>query len=232
VATPSDFGLRSDPPTHPDLLDHLAAAFIREGWSVKKLHRHVMLSAAYRQASDDRPECRRVDPGNLRLWRMERRRLDFEAMRDSLLSVAGRLDHTVGGPPVHDLWSPAARRRTVYGFLDRLNVPGLFRTFDFPSPDSSSPQRDLTTIPQQALFLLNHPFVLECARQVLARPELAGEKDFGRKVTALYRLVYGRAPAAEELSLAREFLGGAVESPAWTRYAQGLLMANEFGFVD
>ncbi len=232
VRTPSDFGLRSDPPTHPELLDHLAATFVREGWSIKKLHRLVLLSATYRQRSDDRPECRKVDPGNLRLWRTERQRLDFEATRDALLFVTGRLDRTAGGPPVKDVLSPAARRRTVYGYLDRLNVPGLFRTFDFPSPDSSSPRRDLTTIPQQALFLLNHPFVLECARQVASRPELAGEKDFGRKVTTLYRLLYGRVPTAAEVGLAREFLGGAVEGPGWARYAQGLLMANEFAFVD
>jgi hypothetical protein len=232
VRTPSDFGLRSDPPTHPALLDHLAATFIREAWSIKKLHRCILLSATYQQRSDDRPDCRKVDPGNLRLWRVERQRLDFEAVRDTLLFVTGRLDRTVGGPPTKDILSAAARRRTVYGFIDRLNVPGLFRTFDFPSPDSSNPQRDLTTIPQQALFLLNHPFVLECARQVVGRPELAAEKDFGRKVTALYRLLYGRAPAAAEVSLAREFLGGAVESPGWVRYAQGLLLANEFVFVD
>jgi hypothetical protein len=232
VRTPSDFGLRSDPPTHPELLDHLAATFVKEGWSIKKLHRRIVLSATYQQRSDDRPECRKVDPGNLRLWRMERKRLDFEATRDALLFAAGRLDRTVGGPPVHDMLSPAARRRTVYGFLDRLNVPGLFRTFDFPSPDSSNPQRDLTTIPQQALFLLNHPFVLDCARQVVGRSELAGEKDFGRKVAALYRLMYGRAPVATEVGMAHEFLGGAAESPAWARYAQGLLMANEFAFVD
>jgi hypothetical protein len=232
VRTPSDFGLRSEPPTHPELLDHLAAAFVREGWSVKQLHRRLVLSAAYRQRSDDRPECRRIDPGSLRLWRMERRRLDFEALRDALLAAAGRLDPALGGPPLHDILSPAARRRTLYGYLDRLQVPGLYRTFDFPSPDSTSPQRDATTIPQQALFLLNHPLVLSCARHLARRPEVALERDFARKVTAVYRLVYGRAPAAVEVQLAREFLGGVAESPGWPRYVQGLLMANEFTFVD
>jgi hypothetical protein len=232
VRTPSDFGLRSEPPTHPELLDHLAATFVREGWSVKNLHRRIVLSAAYQQRSDDRPECRAIDPGNRLLWRAERQRLDFEALRDALLCVAGRLDPTIGGPSVNDLLSPASRRRTLYGYLDRLQVPGLYRTFDFPSPDSTNPQRDATTIPQQALFLMNHPFVLECARRLVSRPEVAGEKDFGSKVVAVYRLLYGRAPAAAEVELAKEFLGGAVESPAWARYAQGLLMANEFAFVD
>jgi hypothetical protein len=232
VRTPSDFGLRSDPPTHPELLDHLAATFVRDGWSVKQLHRRIVLSAAYQQRSDDRPECRRIDAGNLRLWRMERRRLDFEALRDALLAVAGRLDHAVGGPSVQDTLSPAARRRTLYGYLDRLQVPGLYRTFDFPSPDSTNPQRDATTIPQQALFLLNHPLVLDSARYLVQRPEVAGANDFSTKVAAVYRLIYGRAPAAVEVELAREFLGGAVQSPGWSRYVQGLLMANEFAFVD
>jgi hypothetical protein len=232
VRTPSDIGLRSEPPSHPELLDHLAATFVREGWSVKSLHRRIVLSAAYGQRSDDRPDCRAIDQGNRMLWRAERRRLDFEALLDALLSVAGRLDPTVGGPSVNDLLSPAARRRTLYGYLDRLQVPGLYRAFDFPSPDSTSPQRDATTIPQQALFLMNHPFVLECARRLVSRPEIAGEKDFGRKATGVYRLLYGRAPTVAEVDLAKEFLGGAVESPAWARYAQGLLMANEFAFVD
>jgi hypothetical protein len=120
----------------------------------------------------------------------------------------------------------------LYGYLDRLQVPGLYRAFDFPSPDSTNPQRDGTTIPQQALFLMNHPFVLECARRVAGRPNIAGEKDFSSKVVAVYRLLYGRVPSAAEVDLAKEFLGGAVESPAWARYAQGLLMANEFAFVD
>jgi hypothetical protein len=232
VRTPSDLGLRSEPPTHPELLDHLAATFVRGGWSVKDLHRRIVLSAAYRQRSDDRPECRATDQANRFLWRAERRRLDFEAQRDALLSVAGCLDPTVGGPSVNDLLSPAARRRTLYGYLDRLQVPGLYRAFDFPSPDSTNPQRDATTIPQQALFLMNHPFVVECTRRVAGRPEISGQKDFDRKVAAIYRLLYGRAPTAAEVSLAKDFLGGEVESPAWARYAQGLLMANEFAFVD
>src|SRR5262249_17517206 len=103
---------------------------------------------------------------------------------------------------------------------------------DFPSPDSTNPQRDETTIPQQALFLLNHPFVLDCARNLAARPEVAGEKDFGRKLAALYRLAFGRAPTNGEVTLGGEFLGGTIESPGWARYAQGLLIANEFAFVD
>jgi hypothetical protein len=233
VRTPSDFGLRSDPPSHPELLDHLATAFMDGGWSVKKLHRLILLSAAYRQRSDDRPEGRRLDPENALLWKMNRQRLDFEATRDALLAVSGALDGTVGGPPVKNITDPSARRRTVYGFLDRLNVPGLYRTFDFPSPDATSPQRAATTVPQQALFLMNNPFVLECARRLVRRPEVAAEPDVARRVERLNRLAYGRAPTAEETALALDFVGPAPGTPvAWERYAQALLLANEFVFVD
>jgi hypothetical protein len=199
---------------------------------VKRLHRQILLSAVYQQRSDDRPEGRRVDPENLLLWKMNRRRLDFEATRDALLAVSGRLRRTVGGPSVKDVAAPAGDRRTLYAFLDRLNVPGLFRTFDFPSPDATSPQRDTTTVAPQALFLMNHPFVLESARGLLRRPEVAGESDPPRRVAVLYRLLYGREPAAGEVGLAREFLGGPGTAVAWERYAQALLLANEFVFVD
>jgi hypothetical protein len=231
VGTPSDLGLRSDPPTHPELLDHLATMFVKDGWSIKKLHRLILLSAVYQQQSDDRPDCRRVDPENALLGKMNRRRLDFEAMRDALLAVSGRIDRTQGGPSVKDIQGSSGRR-TVYAFLDRLHVPGLFRTFDFPFPDASSPRRDTTTIPQQALFLMNNPFVLECARRLVQLPEIAAEKDCVRRVDRLYRRLYGRGPTTDEVSLAREFTGGGMETSRWVRYAQGLLMANEFAFVD
>jgi hypothetical protein len=202
------------------------------GWSVKKLHRLILLSAVYQQKSDDRPACRGADPENTLLWRMNRQRLDFEATRDALLAVSGRLDRALGGPPVKDVLAPAARRRTAYGFLDRLHVPGLFRTFDFPSPDASSPGRDRTTVPQQALFLMNNPFVLGCARGVLLRPEATGAGDVPERVARLYRLLYGRAPSGGEMDLARDFLGPSPPAVTWERYAQALLLANEFVFVD
>jgi hypothetical protein len=232
VRTPSDFGLRSEPPTHPELLDWLAASFMEDGWSIKKLHRLILLSRTYQQQSQDRPEGKAIDPENLLLWKMSRRRLDFEAMRDTLLMVAGRLDRKVGGPPVRDLTAPAATRRTVYGYLDRLNLPGLYRTFDFPSPDATSPQRDTTTVAPQALFLMNNPFVIECARSLMRRPEIAAAKDAASKVERLYRLLYGRGPTTEEMALARENLGESPAAFAWERYGQALLLTNEMMFVD
>jgi cytochrome c553 len=231
VRTGADFGLRSDPPSHPDLLDHLATAFMDGGWSIKKLHRRIMLSHVYQQKSDDRPECQSVDPENRLLWKMNRRRLDFEAMRDALLAVGDRLNRKIGGPSVPNITAVGSTRRTLYGHLDRLNLPGLYRTFDFPSPDATSPQRDRTTVPQQALFMMNNPFVLECANQVLRRPELAGEKEQARKVEKLYRLLYGRQPLPAESALANEFVGLGSEI-TWQRYVQALMLANEFVFID
>jgi mono/diheme cytochrome c family protein len=233
VGTPSDFGLRGDPPTHPDLLDHLASSFMDGGWSIKRLHRQIVLSAAYQQASDDRAECRKVDPENTWLWKANRRRLDFEATRDALLAVSGRLDTKLGGPPMPSLTDPASTRRTLYGFVDRLNLPGVFRTFDFPNPDSTNPERSLTTIPQQALFFMNNPLVMACAKGLLARADVAGEADDAKKLRRLYLVSLGREPAAEELDWARQFLSSAASRPAvWDEFAQALLLSNEFVFVD
>src|SRR5262249_50437787 len=146
VRTPSDFGLRSEPPTHPELLDHLAWRFMADGWSVKKLHRLIILSSVYQQSSEESAEGNRVDPENRLLWKMNRRRLDFEAMRDSLLAVSGKLIPRVGGAPVELTTAPYTGRRTVYGFVERQNLPGVLRTFDFASPDATSGQRYFTTV--------------------------------------------------------------------------------------
>jgi mono/diheme cytochrome c family protein len=235
VRTPSDFGVRIEPPSHPALLDHLASTLIREGWSLKQLHRRIMLSSVYQQQSADRPDCFAVDPENRLLWKANRRRLDFEALRDSLLAVAGTLDEQVGGPPVKLFDPPYAKRRTVYGFVDRLNLPGLLRTFDFPSPDSSSPQRDTTTVAPQALFLMNHPFLIEESQRLAQRPELAAAGDQREAVERLYQLLFSRLPTEDELRLAHQFFGEDETRNSlvnWQRYAQALLLTNEFVFVD
>jgi hypothetical protein len=235
VATPNDFGLRSGPPTHPELLDWLADEFVRDGWSLKRLVRRIVLSAIYRQASFDRPECRQADPENRLLWRANRRRLDLEAMRDTLLAVAGRLDRTLGGRPVDAAGDPGCRRRTVYGLVDRQGLPGLYRAFDFASPDQSAERRPQTTVPQQALFGLNAPFVIEQARALAERPEVAGAETPEAKVAALYRLVLGRPPGPDEVAAGRRFVAaesGGSALGAWGRYAQVLLLTNEVMFVD
>jgi hypothetical protein len=227
--------LRSDPPTHPTLLDWLAWRFMDDGWSVKKLHRLILLSSAYRQASDGSPEAARVDPENRLLARMNRRRLDFESLRDGLLATAGNLELRMGGPSVDITTAPFRGRRTVYGFIDRQNLPGLFRTFDFASPDATSPQRHQTTVPQQALFLMNSPFVLDQARALVRQPDIAGAADPAEKVRRLYRRVFARSAEPDEVELGRGFVRAAATTERlgpWERYAQVLLLSNEFAFVD
>ena len=231
VRTPSDFGVRSDPPTHPELLDWLAKRFIEDGWSVKKLHKRIMLSAAYQQSSVGTPQAFAADPENKLLAHQNRRRFDFEAMRDSLLAASGKLDPAIGGRPVDLFKAPFTTRRSVYGFIDRSNLPGTFRVFDLASPDQHSPQRFQTTVPQQALFLLNSPFVVEQSKALAARSTGAGSE----KVKSLYRLALGRNPTREELALAVEFTGSANTTGdfgAWEQLAQVLLLSNEFAFVD
>jgi hypothetical protein len=174
VPTPSDFGVRGMPPSHPQLLDWLACELMAPasgypGWSTKRLIRRIVLSGTYRQASDRRPECAAVDPENLQLWRANRGRLDLESLRDSLLAAAGRLDETMGGPSDSLTDAPFATRRAVYGFIERQNLPAFFRTFDFANPNTHTPERPQTTAPQQALFLMNSPFVIEQAIHLAAR---------------------------------------------------------------
>ena len=238
VRTPSDFGLRSETPTHPELLDWLAATFMESGWSVKKLHRQIVLSSAYQQSSTADPKQLQADVENRLVGRMNRRRLDFEQLRDSLLAVTGKLDPAVGGPAVEITAAPYPRRRTLYAFIERQNLPGVFRTFDLASPDVSTGQRYTTTVPQQALFLMNSPFVVEQARRVATR--FADEPDVAQRITQMYRYCYGRTPDADELALGKRFLDEASkEAPSgkqplapWEQYAQVLLLGNEFAFVD
>ena len=207
VRTPGDFGTRGEKPTHPELLDYLATRFMDGGWSVKKLHRIILLSAAYRQSSALQTAASAIDPENRLLWRQNPQRLDFESLRDSLLCAAGRLDENVrGGPSVPIVGEHPSRRRAVYGFIERQNLPGLFRTFDFANPDTSSAQRYRTTVPQQALFMMNSPFVLELARSLAHRPEMEKAKDDAQRIRTCYRILFNRAPTAEEAALGLAFL--------------------------
>ncbi|MCA1685523.1 MAG: DUF1553 domain-containing protein, partial [Planctomycetia bacterium] len=207
----------------------------------------------YRQRGDNRPEALARDPVNRLVWKFNRRRLDFEAIRDAGLTVSGSLDATMGGRSVAINATPFPPRRTVYGVIDRLGLDGVYRTFDFASPDASSPRRLVTTVPQQALFLMNSPFVIEQSRRLAARADLSDgtpEERVGR----LYELLFGRAPDHKERALGVEFLrrqelsgpslspGAKSDSPSeqptpvgltpWEEYAQVLLLTNEFVFVD
>jgi mono/diheme cytochrome c family protein len=216
VRTPSDFGHRGDLPTHPELLDYLAQTFMDNGWSIKKLQRMIVTSATYCQASSVPQAVIDADPENRNLGRMSRRRLELEEMRDTLFADAGRLDVSrVGGKSV-DLWAaPYTTRRAVYGFIERQNLPGIFRTFDFASPDSTSARRFLTTVPQQALFFMNSPLVVQQAEAVAARPDVAGAKDDAQRIRRMYRDLFGRLPDASELADGLGYLKeGAVAAPS------------------
>jgi len=228
VRTPSDFGLRSDAPTHPDLLDWLALRFVDNGWSLKKLHKLILTSAAWQQRSDDVAAYKEKDPDNRLVWKCSRQRLDFEAMRDSILAVSGQIDLTMGGRSVELSENPTSKkkmqaetiintvgdptqetytkRRSIYLFIDRQNLPGTFRAFDFASPDTHSPQRYSTTVPQQALFLMNSPFITEQVGGLMRRPEIDAEKDLDGRVKKLYRILFGRSPAPDELALGKTYL--------------------------
>ena len=230
---------RSEPPSHPELLDHLALQFVEQGWSVKKLIRQIVLSRTYRQQSNDRGECSQVDPENRLLWKMNRRRLDFESLRDAILSVSGKLDAKVGGPSVSLDAAPYTNRRTLYAFIDRQNLPAMFRTFDFASPDAHSSQRYNTTVPQQALYLMNSPFVLQQSEAVVGRSEMSASAEPQWRIARLYEFVYARHPSAEEMRLGLEFVkrdsqasDKAPQISVWKEYAQALIMANEFTFMD
>jgi hypothetical protein len=211
VATPSDFGTRADPPSHPELLDWLAARFVNEGWSLKKLHRLILTSETWRQSSlgpaDPAARAKAVasDPGNTLLWRMNPHRLGYEEFRDAMMAAAGDLDPTLGGRPVEALKPPYAKRRALYGRIDRQFVPSELRVFDFANPDLHIPARNETTVPQQALFFLNHPFVLDRSRALAAVAEIGGG-DEAERVRVIFRRALQREPSAEEVSESLEMV--------------------------
>jgi hypothetical protein len=229
VRTPGNFGKLGERPTHPELLDYLARRFIAHGWSMKRLHRDIMLSRVYQQASTPEPETLKADPDNLLFGRMNRRRLEAEAVRDNLLAVAGRLDHQPGGKAVRDFNSP---RRTLYQMTVRSDRSGFGPLFDVADPTAIVDRRTVSTVAPQALFLLNHPFVLEQARTVAGRIR-AEKSDDTQRLETLYMRLYGRPPSADEARIGKEFLSrsGPAEK-AWEEYCQILLCANEFIYVD
>src|SRR5688572_31023467 len=153
-----------------------------------------MLSRAYQQSSEQNAKAAKEDPANQLLWRMNRKRLDFESMRDTFLALGGSVDLAQGGRPVDLTTEPFTARRTVYGFVERQNLPGLFRTFDFASPDTTSPQRFATTVPQQALFLMNSPFLVQQAKDLVQRFRDTPEDE---RVQAMYRAAFNRNPDAD-----------------------------------
>jgi hypothetical protein len=220
VTTPSDFGVRGEPPSHPELLDWLAVTFMEEGWSTKRLIRRIVLSNVYRQASLPREDAREVDPENALLAGMNRRRLDLEAARDSVVLAAGRLDETRGGPSVQLTQAPFPTRRAVYGFIERQNLPAFFRTFDFANPNTPSASRPQTASPHQALFLLNSPFTLEQSRALAERAAASPtETSDEARIANIYNFALKRGPTTEELSEAKAFIAASEASDEAARIA-------------
>jgi hypothetical protein len=234
VRTPSNFGKQGEPPTNPQLLDFLADRFVKSGWSIKQMHREILSSAAYQQSSEPSAETLKRDADNRLISRMNRRRLEAEAIRDNLLAVADRLELKMGGPSTRDLASP---RRTLYIMTIRSDKSGFGPLFDAADPESSVDRRTISTVAPQALFLLNDPFVVEQTKAFTKR--LLGEKalDDAERIGTAYQLLYGRLPTVEERAIGEVFLRTSAErgekaEAAWQAYCQVLLCANEFVYVD
>jgi len=226
VRTPSNFGKLGVPPTHPELLDWLAHRFVADGWSVKQLHRRIMLSAVYQQASVAAPEQVRTDPDNLWLGRMSVRRLEAEAIRDAMLVAAGQLDRTRGGPASSDLLLP---RRSLYIQTVRQDRSNFSTLFDAANPEQPVEKRAVSTVAPQALFLLNSDFVQTQAKHLARRVHEHVAGDESARIDQIYRWLYGRPAKAKEIEIGRGFLKS---GEAWTDYVHLLLCSNEFVYID
>ncbi len=242
VATPGDLGLRGDPPVNQKLLDDLARRFMDDGkWSLRWLHREIVLSRTWRQSAAMRPDLAAHDPDNRLFGRAERRRLSWEAWRDSLLAAAGTLDRgRSGGPGINPLDTKTMNSRTIYSRLDRQDVPGLLRTFDIANPDTAVHVRSRTTVPQQGLAVFNSPLVVEAAKRLAARTavDVGDDPVEDPRITALWRHALSRSPTDAERTLASTWLAEARSQPAvegfgpWERLAQAVLSTAEFQFID
>ncbi|MFZ9344709.1 MAG: DUF1553 domain-containing protein, partial [Opitutales bacterium] len=219
VTTPDDFGNMSLPPSHPELLDYLAAEFRENGWSVKKLIRQMVMSAAYRQDANplSNPllvkkgavDPTKVDAPNRLLWHARLRRLDFEAIRDSLVVLTGKLNPLVGGQPVNITDEPFSYRRSLYGYVDRARLNETLSQFDYADPDAANSKRNSTIVPSQALFFMNNPISVEAARAVAGRKDVVNAMSEDTRVTAMYRAILQRRPSSNEIRMANEFLSKA-----------------------
>ena len=244
VRTPDDFGTRGQAPTHPELLDYLAAQFRKNGWSLKWLHRQIMLSHAYHQGAIENEHSRQVDPEIQLLWRMPRRRLDFESMRDSMLACCEELDVAMGGRPIDLNASPAIPRRSVYGFVNRDIIANLMSTFDTANPNACTAKRPETTVPQQTLFALNSDFIQDRASQLASLTKQMNSVSDEDRIVAMTRRTLCRNPTESEVGQAKKYLSeaipaattadGAAADPerSWRLLAHALMASNEFTFLD
>lgn len=234
VRTLSNFGQLGERPSHPQLLDYLAVELMESGWSLKHLHRKIMLSATWQQSSSGDAANQEIDPENRLLWKMNRRRLEVEPWRDAVLSVSGQLNREIGGRSSE--LNGSHRRRTLYGYVSRHRLNDLLRLFDFPDPNITAGERTVTTVPLQQLFVLNSDFMVSQAKALAARLRTEAPSD-DRKIILAFELLFARRPGDEELQTAVEFLttitteSGDSLSPL-EQYCLALLGTNEFAYVD
>ncbi len=222
VPTPDDFGTMSEPPSHPELLDYLSLQFMNNGWSIKKVHKQIMISAVYQQSSANNPRFAQIDPNNRLLWRANIRRLEFEPVRDSLLAIGGTLDDRMYGRPVELFKEPYSNRRSIYGFLDRQNPSDTLVNFDFAHPDMTNGKRHETTVPQQALFFMNNALVVESAKHLVSRSEFSALSSDEDRIRHLYQTIYQRKPASKEVQLGLDFIS---QQPSQERVASATPVA-------
>jgi hypothetical protein len=248
VDTPSDFGFNGGQPSHPELLDYLAARFIDSGWDVKALQRLILTSATYRQQSRVAGDkAAQVDADNRLLWRANLRRLEGEEIRDAMLAVSGALNPQLGGPSYRDMqvgggvmgtnaeftdptneFNPATCRRTIYRLWARSGNLPMLESLDCPDPSVMSPRRTSTITPIQALSLLNSPFAENCAKRFAERVRADAGDDVNRQIARVYELAFGRGPREEERAIAERF----VREIGLDQMCVAVFNANGFLFVD
>ena len=202
VETPSNFGVAGERPSNPELLEYLAANFVKNGMSIKKLQREIMLSTVYQLSSDNDEADFAKDSGNRMYWRFNRHRMDAEQLRDSVLMVSGNLDDSIGGPS--EALTPTFMRRTVYGKVSRYKLDTYLQTFDFPPPNITAEKRFVTTVPLQRLFLMNSDFMQLEAEDLAQR--VSTEPGNTARIKEMYRLVYNRDPSESEIKLGLDYL--------------------------
>jgi hypothetical protein len=237
VSTPNDFGAQGERPTHPELLDWLAVELIKGGWKLKPIHKLIMLSAAYQQANEVTPENLKIDPGNRFLWHFRPQRLEAEIIRDSLLAVGGTLDPGMYGPSILD----NTPRRSVYLRVKRSELIPFMTVFDAPEPTQSIGARIGTTVPTQALTMMNSPFVRQQAEKLATRIKPSGDRPLADAIDSAYRIALARSPNELERQRMLAFveaqkaaLGGAPTDvdKALTEFCHVLFCLNEFVYVD
>ncbi len=232
VGTPSNFGKLGEPPSHPELLDDLAVRFMQNGWSLKWLHREIVLSATYQQSSMINSEKQGMDAANRWYWRANRRRLSVEAWRDSLLIAAGEMDYSFAKGSIQAS-EPSEVRRTLYSSISRFQLDPLLAQFDFPDPNTHSERRSLTTTPIQKLFALNSPWMLKQSEQLAKKMVALDVSRVEDRIQRVYTSVYSRQPDHDELQMGMAFLkDGGDQLRQWTKYVQVLLASNELLIVD